>query len=116
MLNKLCIAAVALATVTPAVAGERTATEAIQKGDFRAAERTLVAERRIFPERPELMLNLAAVYARTARPDAARVLYDDVLARDPVAMDMPSGAVVSSHDVALLGLKQLDGAGRFASR
>ena len=116
MNNGCFVAVAALLVAAPAIAGERTAVQAIQQGDLRGAERTLVAERRIFPERATLMLNLAVVYARTARPDAARVLYDDVLARPAVPMDMPSGAVVSSHQVAQLGLRQLDGAGSFAVR
>lgn len=107
-MKKLLIVAVALAS-TPVWAGERTAVEAITTGDLQGAERTLVAERRIFPDRPTLMLNLAAVYARTGRAEPARELYGEVLGRAPVAMDMPSGSVVSSHDVARLGLRRLGG-------
>jgi thioredoxin-like negative regulator of GroEL len=92
---------------TPALAADRTGYQAIAAGDFAAAATRIEAERRIFPERPELMLNLAVAYARTGRIMDARALYGDVLARPAVAMDMPNGAVVSSHDVAARGLSRL---------
>lgn len=91
----------------PALAGERTGYVQIAAGDLSGAERTLQAERRIFPDRPELMLNLAAIYAATNRASEARSLYSDVLRRNVVPMDMPSGAVVSSHAVAHAGLNRL---------
>ena len=74
---------------------------------FTAAAKRIEAERRIFPERPELMLNLAVAYAQTGRIADARTLYSEVLQRPVVAMDMPNGAVVSSHDVATRGLSRL---------
>jgi hypothetical protein len=115
-LSQWALAGCMLASATAAVAGERTATDAIVARNWSAAERTLVAERRIFPERPELMLNLAAVYIGTDRTDAARALYRQVLARPAVAMDMPSGAVVSSHDVARRGLDRLGAVKVLAAR
>ncbi|MEG8023883.1 tetratricopeptide repeat protein [Sphingomonas aurantiaca] len=75
-------------------------------GDLATAEQRIVAERRIFPQRPELMLNLASVYARTGRDSEARALYAAVLARPSVALDLPSGAVASSHDLANLALRR----------
>lgn len=98
-----------LGAATPALAAQsngvdRTGYTAIVSGDLDMAERRLVAERRIFPERPELMLNLASVYHRTGRESAARALYAAVLDRPSVAMDLPSGAVVSSHDLATQAL------------
>lgn len=88
-------------------AAERTAYPAIASGDLAAAERMLVAERRIYPDRPELMLNLAAVYARTGRAGEARALYQAVRARPASVMDLPDGATASSHDVAARGLNRL---------
>ena len=93
---------------TPALAGDRTGYQAIAKGDLRTAEATLAAERRIFPKRPELLLNLAAVYGRTGRPEAARALYDQVLTQPDASMLMPSGASASSHDLAERGMGQLN--------
>lgn len=98
---------IALVAATPAIAQDRTGYQAIAAGDFAGAASRLEAERRIFPHRPELMLNLAAAYARTGRVADARVLYADVLAQPAVAMDMPSGAIASSHDVATRGLARL---------
>ncbi|GAA0660768.1 Flp pilus assembly protein TadD [Sphingomonas insulae] len=92
---------------TPALAQDRTGYQAIAAGDYVQAAKRIEAERRIFPDRPELMLNLAAAYARTGRTGEARALYSDVLQRPVVAMDMPDGAVISSHDVATRGLSRL---------
>lgn len=91
----------------PALAADRTGYQAIAAGDFVTATKRIEAERRIFPERPELMLNLAAAYMRTGRTADARALYRTVLARPAVAMDMPDGAVLSSHEVATRGLSRL---------
>jgi Flp pilus assembly protein TadD len=94
-----------LGAATPALADQsattdRTGYTAIAAGDLSTAEQRIVAERKIFPQRPELMLNLASVYHRTGRESEARALYAAVLDRPAVAMDLPSGAVVSSHDLA----------------
>ncbi|MEH3159058.1 MAG: tetratricopeptide repeat protein [Sphingomonas taxi] len=92
---------------TPALAADRTGYQAIAAGDFATAVTRIEAERRIFPRRPELMLNLAVAYARTGRAGEARALYQHVLARPEVAMDMPDGTILSSHDVATRGLARL---------
>ena len=94
-----------LGAATPALAApsatvDRTGYTAIAAGDLSTAEQRIVAERKIYPQRPELMLNLASVYHRTGRESEARALYTAVLARPAVAMDLPSGAIVSSHDLA----------------
>jgi Tfp pilus assembly protein PilF len=92
---------------TPALARDRTGYQAIAAGDYASAEKTLVAERRIFPGRPELMINLATVYARTGRVSEAASLYRAALASDSVEMAMPDGDVNSSHAVAQRGLDSL---------
>ena len=46
----------------PALAADQNGYQAIVAGDLATAERSIVAERQIYPDRPELMLNLAAVY------------------------------------------------------
>ena len=101
------IALVLAGSATSAFAADRTGYTAIAAGNMSVAEQRIVEERRIFPDRPELMLNLAVAYARIGRAADARTLYDDVLQRPAVAMDMPDGAVVSSHDVATRGLSRL---------
>jgi UTP:GlnB (protein PII) uridylyltransferase len=91
----------------PAVAADRNGTRAIVSGDYTTAEQTLLAERRIFPRRPELMLNLAAVYRQTGRDAEARALYAEVLQRDDVLMDMLDQRTNSSHAIAQTGLTRL---------
>ncbi|MEN2785632.1 tetratricopeptide repeat protein [Sphingomonas qilianensis] len=103
------LAAVAAATPLAAGAQDRTGYSQIAAGDLATAERTLVAERRIFPQRPELLLNLAAVYQRTGRLEQARALYDMVLTQPDVAMDVPADRTAGSHDIARNGLRHLAG-------
>lgn len=91
-----------------ATAQERTGYHAIAAGDLAGAEATLERERAIFPQRPELMLNLAAVYARTGRASEARALYGDVLQREPIDLELGDGSAVSSHLIAKRGLARLD--------
>ena len=101
---------VAIATTivsSAAMAGDRNATGAIVAGDYQKAEQVLQAERRIFPRRPELMLNLAAVYRQTGRDAEARALYADVLKRESVAMDLLNQRVASSHAIASEGMSRL---------
>ncbi len=103
------LAAVPLAAlVQPAAAQDRAlATTQIVSGDYATAEKALGAELRIYPNRPELLLNLAAVYAKTGRAAQARALYSQVLAQDDVLMDLPAARVAGSHAVARTGLSRL---------
>ena len=79
------------------------------------AERKLLAEARVFPNKPEVLLTLAAIYAKPGGPSDARALYNRVLALQPVAMDVVDGQVAPSHLIAGRGLRQLDAA-RIAAR
>lgn len=114
-MRMMMIAALLAAAASPAVAGERTGYMSIAAGNLERAERTLESARRADPNRPEVLLNLAAVYGQTGRTDAARGLYREVLAGDPIRVDMPSGATVTSHEVAQRGLAKL-GPAQFATR
>ncbi|MCW3849583.1 tetratricopeptide repeat protein [Sphingomonas sp. LB-2] len=96
--------------------GDRVASASIARGDLATAERTLVQELRIHPNRPELMLNLAAVYAKTGRREAARALYEGVLAQDDVLMDVSADRTAGSHAVATAGLRRLETVQVSASR
>lgn len=109
MQSKLMLSALMLGTViaTPAAAKDRVGYQAIAAGSLARAEQTITAERAIFPERPELMLNLAAVYARTGREAQARALYADVLDHEAVAMDLADGSVRTSHQLARIGMARL---------
>lgn len=107
MRKAMMAALVAGLAASGATAADRTGYRAIAAGDFGRAVQRLEAERRIHPQRPELMLNLAAAYRRTGRTAEARALYADVLARPAVTMDLPSGEVASSRDLASMGLARL---------
>jgi len=98
-----------LAFAAPAMAqnGDRTASAAIEQGDYAGAERTLLQELRIHPGRPELLLNLATVYARTGREAEAKALYRQVLAQNDVKMDLSADRVAGSHAVAMAGLRRI---------
>lgn len=87
--------------------GDPVASSAIERGDYSNAEQSLLQELRIHPGRPELMLNLAAIYARTGRTEAARDLYTRVLDKDDVLMDLSADRVAGSHAVARTGLKRI---------
>lgn len=83
-----------------ATAGDYTASGAIAANDLRRAEQVLLAARRVGPERPELMLNLAAVYRRTGRDAQAREMYRAVLEQPAATLAMADGSVASSHALA----------------
>lgn len=101
------IIGLALAVASPALASDDNGFAAISAGDFKKAARQLEAANQLFPNKPEIMLNLAAVYVKTGKMAQARALYSDVLAQPEVAMDMPSGNVLSSHAVATRGMDRV---------
>lgn len=105
-----------LAIAAPVHANDRTMYQVIAAGDYARAERLLLAERRETPERPELMLNLAAIYRETGRPELARALYAEILDQKPVAVDMMSGKTVLSHDIAATAMASLPSATAIAAR
>ena len=96
----------AAGAVSPAAASERTGHKAIAAGQWQAAERELLAQRKQLAERPELMLNLAAIYVATSRGAEALALYRQVQASPEVAMDMADGRVVGSHAIASRGIQR----------
>lgn len=114
---RAAIASIVLAAplmLAPAAQAERVegpyAHATIQRGDYIAAERKLIAEARVFPNKPEVLLNMAAIYAKTGRNAEARALYNRVLALQSVAMDVVDGQVAPSHLVAERGLHRLQSA------
>ena len=113
----LVAGALGITGASTASAQDRTGYHAIKQGDFSTAERTLTAQRRIHPDRPELMINLAAVHSRAGRTDEARALYEAVLARPNLLMDVTPDETAWSHDLAAAGLRRLSGSGaKFSSR
>ncbi|KQN70787.1 hypothetical protein [Sphingomonas sp. Leaf62] len=84
---------------------------AIEAGKLPQAERALERDTRAGSREPQVLLNLAAVYAMTDRPDAARALYTRVLAGEDASLLMQSNQVARAHDVARRGLRMLDRSG-----
>lgn len=109
MRGAIICAAIAAAAIPAgsAAAGERVGYREIAAGRLADAEATLAKERAIFPKRPELKLNLAAIYLRTDRQEQARALYGEVLESEPVMLDTAGGDAVSSHDLARRGLARI---------
>lgn len=107
---KLVAAALAplLGMATPSLAQDASvaATE-ISTGAFAKAEQKLLGEMRANP-RPEVLLNLAAVYYGTGRLAEAGALYRQVLAQDDVMLDLSNQRTAGSHSVARAGLRYLD--------
>lgn len=103
------LAAAPLVAALPAQAQDGSVASAqIVQGDYAAAEAKLLAELRANPERPELLINLAAVYAKTGRTSEARGLYTRVLSSDDVLMDLSAQRTAGSHAIAQRGLRRLD--------
>ena len=99
---------IAAPAAMPARAQENNVAGAlITQGSYAEAEARLLRELRIYSDRPELLLNLAAVYARTGRADGARSLYARVLSQDEVLMDLTSQKTAGSHMIAKAGLERL---------
>ncbi|MBC9031264.1 tetratricopeptide repeat protein [Sphingomonas sp. JC676] len=110
---RMGLVAAAIAPLTliaiPAQAQDSAVASAqIFSGAYDKAEQKLLAELRIHPNRPELLLNLAAVYVQTGRDAEARALYTRVLAQDDVLMDLRAERTVGSHAVAQNGLKRIE--------
>lgn len=102
--------AAALVSAMPALAQNgaiRAAHDAFAGGDYARAEAVLIAEQRIFPNSPEVLVNLAAVYSRTGRASQAATLYRQVLAREDVLLDLSADRTVSSHAIATRGLGRI---------
>ena len=102
----------ALSISAPAKAQDgavRAAHAAYAQGDFARAERVLTAEQRVFPNSPEVLVNLAAVYARTGRTQQAAALYRQILNGEDVTLDVTADRTVSSHAIATTGLQRVSG-------
>jgi thioredoxin-like negative regulator of GroEL len=111
MLTHLIAAGLALGTCCGAIASTTDSgyTE-IARGDYTAAEQRLSKEQRLFRHEPDLMLNMAYVYAQTGRIAQARALYRSVLTMPDEVLDMPQGNSMASHDLARAALSRLNGA------
>ncbi|MEO5937949.1 MAG: tetratricopeptide repeat protein [Sphingomonas sp.] len=103
----ISMAAIALTAAAPVVAKEKLANAAIMSGDFNTAERILIDQPNAFKSMPEVLINLAFVYANTGREAEARALYREVLRQPDVDLDNTMGQSVSSREIARVGLARL---------
>lgn len=87
--------------------GDPVASAAIFDGNFSKAEAQLNSRLRLDPDQPELLLNLAAVYAQTGRTSQARALYLLVLQQRDFEMDLSADRVSTSHAIANKGLQHI---------
>ncbi|MEP9360307.1 tetratricopeptide repeat protein [Sphingomonas sp. KR3-1] len=87
--------------------GDPVASAAIFDGNYSQAEQQLNAKLRLDPGQPELLLNLAAVYAQTGRTAEARALYIQVLQQRDVEMDQSADRMAMSHAIANKGLQYI---------
>jgi Flp pilus assembly protein TadD len=109
MRTALLAAVPLLAAAVPAAAQDKAvAFTQIVAGAYDQAESRLDSELRIHPGRPELLINLAAVYAKTGRTTEARALYRQVLSQDDVLMDLSETQSVGSHALARAGLRRTE--------
>ncbi len=108
-IGKPLLYAVAMGVSAVPVAAQeaRYAHTAITAGELSQAERSLEREARAGSREPEVLLNLAAVYALRNRTDDARALYGRVLNGEDASMVLSSNRVASAHDVARTGLRLL---------
>ncbi len=95
-------AAAALIAGTASGAGAQAFNGAaqIERGDYRGAERALVAQRALYPDDVDLMLNLATVYLRTGRAADARRVYQAVAARPDQEVVLNGRSSAWSHQIA----------------
>lgn len=102
----LLVAAALAGSVGGAEPQDFSGATPLMRGDYAAAEAAIERERRLFPNSPDLLLNLATVYRHTQRVDLARNLYADVLAQPDEMLD--SGKVqISAHALARRGMAAL---------
>ena len=96
------------ATAQAAAKDDFNGYDQIMRGDYAAAERVLVTQRKLFPNDADIALNLAAVYMHQGRTSEARALYNAVLARPDDLMDMNANSSVWSHQAAKAGLDKIN--------
>jgi Flp pilus assembly protein TadD len=84
------------------------AHNAIEAGDYTEAESSLRAQLALEPNKPEVLINLAAIYARTNRLDAAQALYQRALSAQDVSLLLKPDVALNSHAIAQRGLRKLD--------
>jgi len=103
---------VAAAVTSPGLAAQEYGYQQIAEGKLLLAESTLEAARVAEPREPSVLINLAAIYARTGRTDQAQAMYREVLATQNVQLEMGDHRPAWSHDLARRGLQRNEMAAR----
>ena len=88
----------------PANAQAYNGAEKIARGEYAAAERDLLGRQALYPDRVDLLLNLAAVYEATGRGAEARRAYRRVVSQPDQEIVLRNGASAWSHTLAARGL------------
>lgn len=102
----LVAAGLGLGLPVPGHAQSFSGAEQIAGGDLAAAEREIGEQRRVFPNDPDLLINLAHIYARTDRLAEARRLYRVVLDRPDEDLVLADGRSAPAHALASEGLRR----------
>ncbi len=107
--GRIVVAAALFGSTAAVAADEGNGAVQIMKGDYVSAERIILAQEKMFPGDPDLLLNLASVYRHTGRVSEARALYRAVLARPDEMMDLPNTAEPrTAHALASAALGSMD--------
>ncbi|MBA4048095.1 MAG: hypothetical protein C0476_06085 [Sphingomonas sp.] len=103
------IVAAALGVAGPGLAAysEFNGSAEIARGDYAAAEKVIVKQRKMFANDADLIVNLAMVYRKTNRADEARALYQRLLKLPSEELEM-AGRLTTSHRVAREALAKMD--------
>lgn len=103
------IVAAALGVAGPGLAAnsEFNGSTEIARGDYAAAEKIIVKQRKMFANDADLIVNLAMVYRQTNRPDQARALYQRLLKLPDEELDM-AGRLTTAHRVAREALAKME--------
>ncbi len=116
MKTSICLAAgaAAMAVLLTVPAGAAPAGQdalyagpAISAGQYAQAEQILQPASYADARDPARLINLATVYARTERFDAARAVLNQVRQLPDESLDLADGASASSHRIAAAMLKRL---------
>ena len=106
-LASMAIVALLATTSGMASAGPFNGAKQIAQGDYRGAERDIVAQRALYPDQVDLMINLATVYLRTGRVVEARRMYAAVTALPDEEVMLNGRPMAWSHALATDALRQL---------
>lgn len=103
------IVAAALGVAGPGLAAnsEFNGSTELARGDYAAAEKIIVQQRKMFANDADLIVNLAMVYRKTNRVEEARSLYQRLLKLPSEDLDM-AGRQTTSHRVAREALAKMD--------